>query len=145
MNQSGRVSFITLLGAASVILIVTLLLLSRESLSSVGGRFMSALARKDVEALTKLTHLGNRSPEEIRKQWDFTVNTAGKYYNFQYRVVSATQSDANSASVKLQVVRNSDQQSSFDENFQLPLIKVGEEWKVDVRGISRDFYPGLPR
>ena len=145
MNQSGRVSVLGILGLLSFVLIATLLFLSRESLNSVGGRFMSALAKGDVDTLTKMTYLGKRSPDEIRTMWTFTTKTAGKYYNFAYRITSSQQSNATNGSVTMQIMRDADSGSAYEEKRELPLLKVGDEWKVDVANISRDIYPGLPR
>jgi len=145
MNRSGRVSLVGLFGLIVVIVAVGILFFGRESLTTVGGRFMGALAKGDVDTLTKMTYLGNKSQEDIRKQWDFACNKAAKYYNFRWKIVAAGQADEKSGSVRMQVVRSADNPSSYEENFQLPLIKVGDEWKVDVKGISREMYPALPR
>ncbi len=145
MNRSGRVSLLGVLGLLSIVLVLGILFMSRESLTSVGGRFMSALAAGDVETLTKMTYLGKRSPDEVRKQWDFAVNKAGKYYNFRYKITASRQADANSGTVTMQIIRDADNPSSYEEKREIPLLKVGEDWKVDVANISRDVYPGLPR
>jgi hypothetical protein len=144
MRQSGRASIVTVLAIVSVLLVVLLLAFSRESLTSVGGRFMDALQRGDVDTLTRMTYLGNKSEEQVRKEWDFTVNTAGRHYEFLYQILSARQSGSDSGVVRMHVIRNP-RQGGFEEVFNLPLVKVGDDWKVDVRGINRDMYPGLPR
>lgn len=145
MNQSGRVSLLGILGLASFVLIGALLFLSRESLNSVGGRFMSALAKGDVDTLTKMSFLGKRTPEEIRNMWKFTVGTSGKYYNFRYRITSSRQADQNSGTVTMMFTKDADSPSAFEEKRELPLVKVNDDWKVDVANMSRDIYPGLPR
>jgi len=145
MKQSGRVSLLTLIAGASVLLVAALLLFSRESLTTVGARFMGALARGDVNTLTEMSFVGNRDKEQVRKDWEFAVNTAGRYYNFRYRILSSVQHDPKTASVRMQVIRDADNPSAYEENRQLPLVKVGDDWKVDVKGLSRDIYPGLPR
>jgi hypothetical protein len=145
MKGSGRVSLMGLLSVFAFGVIIAVFFFGKESLTSVGARFMNALAKGDVDTLTKMTYSGNRSPENIRKEWEFAVHNAGKYYNFRWNIVAASQADANNGSVRLQVVRNADNPSSYEENFALPLVKVGDEWKVDVKGISREMYPALPR
>jgi hypothetical protein len=145
MNQSGRVSLLGVLGLVSVLLIFGMLFLSRESLNSVGGRFMTALARGDVDTLTKMSYLGKRTPDEIRRQWEFATKTAGRYYNFTYRITASRQADPNTGTVTMMIVRDADNPGSYEEKRELPLIKVGDEWKVDVANITRDVYPGLPR
>lgn len=145
MNRRGRISLLGIVGLLCALVVVSILFLGRESLTTVGNRFMAALGKGDLDTLTNMTFMGNASPEEIRKQWDFTVNTAGRYYNFQYRIVSASQANERTGSVRMQVRRNSTGPSTYEENYQLPLVKVGDQWKVDVRGISRELYPALPQ
>ena len=81
----------------------------------------------------------------MRRQWDFAVNTAGRYYRFTWDVLGAEQIDDNTGYVRLHVQRNVDSGGSYDENFQLKMVRVGGEWKVAVREISREMFPGLPR
>lgn len=145
MNRSGRVSIGGLLAVVVVAIVAAVFFLSKESLTTVGARFMNALAHGDVDTLTKLSYIGNESPDEIRKQWDYAVNKTGKYYNFSFQITGESQPDKNSGAVRMQVMRDLDNPSSYPENFQLPMIKVGDEWKVDVKGINREMYPGLPR
>jgi hypothetical protein len=144
MNRKGRVSWLALFCIFAALVFVAVVFASKESLSSVGGRFMTALAKGDVDTLTKMTYLGTESQEDIRSQWDFAVNHAGKYYNFFYHVTGAGMADEKSGAVHLSVTRNADQPGSFEENYQLPMVKVGDEWKVDVKSISREMYPALP-
>jgi hypothetical protein len=145
MKQSGRASIITIACLAAALLVLALLAFSRESLSSIGGRFMTALQRGDVDTLTKMSYLGNESPEQMRAQWDRSVNKAGKYYIFTYRIVASRPEDANTASVTMQVTRDAMNPSSYEEKFELPLVRVGDDWKVDVKALSRELYPALPR
>src|SRR5262249_33974548 len=129
MNRSGRVSILGLGGLFAIILFAAVFLLSRDSLSVVGGRFMDALAKRDVDTLTKMTYLGNETQEEIHKQWEFTCNPAGRYYNFLYHITAASQADPKSGSVQMQVTRDATNPGAYEENFQLPMVKVGDEWK----------------
>lgn len=144
MLQSGKASILTILALAAVLIIVGLLAFSRESIGSVGTRFMDALKAGDVATLTKMSYLGNVTEEEMAKKWDFAVNTAAPYYRFEYRVVSAKETTDKSGSVRLQVNRNIDHGGSYEEAFELPMVKVGDEWKVNVHAISREMYPALP-
>jgi hypothetical protein len=146
MNRSGRVSFLGLVGFFGIIVLVTIVLLTgRESLTSIGGRFMEALAKGDVDTLTKMSYVGNDTPEDLRKQWDFAVNTAGVHYNFLYKITGSQQADAKTGAVSMSVTRDATNPGAYEQNYQLPLLKVGDEWKVDVHGISREMYPALPQ
>jgi len=145
MRQAGRVNIVVVGAIVAIAMIATVLLFSRQSVTEVASRFMSGLATGDVETLTKLTYLSEVPEDEVRKKWDFAVNEAGKYYRFRWQVLSAKENDDKTAAVRMYVWRNADSPASYEENFQLPLIKVDGQWKVDVRAISRDMYPGLPR
>ncbi len=106
---------------------------------------MTALSKGDVDTLTKMSLLGDKTEPEMHKEWEFAVNTAGKHYRFFWRITSELVSDENSGSVRMQISRNIDSPSTYEEAFQLPMQKVNGEWKVDVRGISREMFPALPR
>lgn len=144
MKGSGRVSLVGLLSVLALGLVVSVLFMSKESLGSVGSRFMSALSKGDVDSLTKMSYTDNKNQGDMRKQWETSVKV-GKYYNFFWRVLSSTQADANTGSVRVGVTKSPESGSSYEENFALPMIKVGDEWKVDVKAISREMYPALPR
>ena len=146
MKQSGRISPLALGSVVSVVLLFVLLLVfSRESPSSAGTRFMVALQHHDVDTLTKMSMMEGLSEEDIRKQWDFTMNTAEKYYQFAYTLAGSTQSSPTTASLKVQMYHDADRPGSYGELTEVPLVKVNGDWKVDVRGLSRDFYNCLPR
>jgi hypothetical protein len=145
MLRSGRVNWLILAGVVAAIAVAVLFALSGESPTSGAGRFMSALAAHDVDKLVKYGHMPGESPEEERKQWDHAVNRVGRYYRFYWDIVSSQVIDENNATVTLNVVRNSADPGAYEQKFGLPLVRVDGEWLVDVRGIPRDMFPGLPR
>ena len=128
----------------AVVALVGLLFAGQKSPAETGSRFMDALARGDVDALVKTSYVPGESPEDLRKQWAFTVGNPGKHYLFHWEITSSNTVDDDTANVKLSVQRNLGP-GSYDENYGLPLHKVNGEWKVDASGISREMYPGLPR
>lgn len=145
MRRAGRVNILAIVAAVCAIAILGLFFMGRESLNSVGARFMTALAKHDVKTLSAMTFLDGSTPEEVEKQWDFAVNTAGKHYLFVWNITGATQATDTQGTVRMQVVRNAQSPSAFEEKFELPLVKVDGQWKVDVRNISRELFPALPR
>lgn len=145
MKESGRVSLLALGSLLCVIVIVTLLFFSRESPAAAGTRFMVALQDHDVDTLTKLTRMEKASPEDIRKQWDFSVNKAERYYRFAFKIVGSSQANDTTASVKVSMIHDSDKPGAYDQLYELPMIRDNNEWKIDVRGLSREFYNCLPR
>ncbi len=145
MKQSGRVSLLTILAIVAVLMVVGLLSFSKESLDSVGNRFLQALYAGDVKTLTEMSYLDNDTEEEMRKKWDFSVNTAGKYYKFSYQITAARQLSDNTGQITMQYVKDATNPAAYPEKYELPLIKVGDKWKVDVKSMARDMYPALPR
>lgn len=143
--QAGRVNVLAIGGIVCLALIVFVLFAGRESTATVGARFMTALAKGDVDTLTQMSFMGDETPDQVRKQWDYTVHGVGQYYRFRWHITGTSQANDNTAAVLLQVARNADTPSAYDENYQLPLVKVNGGWKVDVRNISRDMFPALPR
>jgi len=145
MKQSGRISPVALGSLFCVLCVVVLMLFSRESAASAGARFMEALQHHDVDTLTQMTKMDGASEADIHKQWDFAVNNAEKYYAFGYKVEGASQSGKDNASVKISMIRDIDHPGSYEEQTELPMVKVNGDWKVDVRATSRDFFNCLPR
>jgi hypothetical protein len=145
MNRFGRINMVLVVGIMVVVLLAFVIFVTRESVTTVGSRFMSALAKGDVNTLTEMTYLDGRGKEDVRKQWEFSVNEVGKHYRFAWKISSANESNGENAAVRLQVIRDLENPSAFEENFQLPLRKENGQWKVDVSNISRDMFPALPR
>jgi len=145
MKQSGRVNIFMLLCLVSAVLVGGILLFVKEGVATTGGRFLNALERHDVDELTKLSSMSGLTEEQIHKKWEQTVNVAGRYYLFAYHIEGASQASENSASVRFRIIKDMDKPAAYDEAVELPMVKVGNEWKVDVRSISHELYPGLPR
>lgn len=145
MKQAGKVHWIVVIGIAGVLAIVVLMFFSREAPESVASKFMSALAMGDSERLTELSYFPNQSKEELKKQWDFSTKVAGKNYLFVWKIKYAKQADDKTASVALDFTRNAASSMSYPENFQLPLVNDNGRWLVDVRSLSREMYPAMPR
>jgi hypothetical protein len=144
--QSGRINLRLLFIAFAALTILALgYIFSQESLNTVASRFMSALATGDVNTLSENSYLGTESKDEIHKQWDYAVNDVAKYYRFTWRITGSMQQSEDSGAVRLSVAKNADGPGAYEENFALPVIKVNGKWLVDVRNISRDMYPALPR
>jgi len=109
---------------------------------------MSALAKGDIKTLTDMTYLRGENREQIEKQWKFAVEEVSPNYLFRWDINHGRELSGSTASVSIKVWRNAMSQSTYDEKFELPLVKNAEtdgKWKVDVTGINREMYPGLPR
>lgn len=145
MNRSGRASWVLIAGLVGTALVVVLLLLGGEAPTSVAGKFMTALSLGDVKTLADLSYLPGEDKAKITKEWDYTVNVTGPYYRFKFEIRSERIITDTEAAVSLSVWRNYFSGISYDEKYELPMVKVDGKWKVDVRGINREMYPGLPR
>ena len=145
-KQAGRASVLTILVVAAVLLGGIVMLFARvgDSPETAAQNFMTALAKGDLDSLTKLSFLENQTPEQIRKQWDFAENTAGKYYRFTYAISGSSQPDPTDATVSMQFEKNAGDPAAYPEAVTIPLVKVGQEWKVDVAAMDRTLFPALP-
>ena len=104
---------------------------------------MSALAAGDVDPLNEITYMPGADKKEIREKWVYATEVAGKYYYFKWRIKGDQQSDDRTASVRVEVEKN---QQGYGDDYGLDIRKDEDgAWKVDVRSISREMYPGLPR
>lgn len=144
-RRAGRVSILTVLALVAVVAVIAGFVFSGQSVDTAGSRFMDALARGDVERLTSLSVIPGRSTEEVRKEWDFAVNRAGKFYRFGWQIAGADTTGPDRGYVRLKILRNIENPGSYEENFQLPMRKVDGAWKVAVAEISPEMFPALPR
>ncbi|MBS1704582.1 MAG: DUF4878 domain-containing protein [Armatimonadetes bacterium] len=145
MIRSGKTKWWILPLVAAVGLISYLVFFSGDTPSAAATRFMSALAKGDVKELTKLSYISGKSPEEIEKAWTYTTQVASPHYLFGWRVVSSQTVDEKNANVKIDVIRDALKQSAYSEHYGLAMVKDEGVWKVDVKAISREVYPFLPR
>lgn len=144
MRLSGRTLLI--LAIVVVAALFSLILLGgRESPESVAIQFMTALSKGDSDKLAALSSTRNSSAETIKKQWEFATHVAAPHYTFLWRIMRSLQASPNEASVSLQVTRNALTPGSFEENYELPLVREQGKWKVVVSGINAEMYPALPR
>lgn len=143
--RRARANWLVVASLVGLVALGVLFVAAREGASTVAARFMDALARQDAATLTQLSYMDGVSAQELRSQWDYAVNVAGKYYRFNWEIRGETQTGPDSAAVRMGFWRNYGSPGSYDENFQLNLIRIRGTWKVDVRSISREMYPGLPR
>ena len=148
-RQSGKISLLGLGGIAIFAMIVASLILAKEGPAAVGGQFMDALARHDVDKLTELTNIQATDPKtaeierkRIHDQWDFSVNVAGQHYPFVWRVTSSNNSTETTATVTMMITRLS--ADGYEEKYELPLEKVNGKWLVNVGSVSRAMFPALP-
>jgi hypothetical protein len=145
MKQAGRVNLLVIFAVLALILVAGLALLSGASATGAAADFLAALQKQDVDALTELCNVPEGEKAKLRKDWEFTTKSATPYYNFAWSIKYAKRISDNEAAVAVKVIKNADASGSFDENFELPMVKVAGKWKVDIYRLSRNLYPALPR
>lgn len=141
MKQSGRASILVIVAALCALGITGLLLFSSPSPKQVANEFMIALAKGDVDGLLRLGYLGNDTEKEAREKWEFATKVAGPYFRFKWTIGGMSQPDPESASVEIML----DTGTGSAEKFEMALLRIDGQWRVDVREINRSMYPGLPR
>ena len=144
MKRSGRASIVIVIAIALVAAVVVLFFMAGESPSGVAGRFLTALAKGDTQTVADLSYMEGKTPQQIKTEWDETYELS-KYWRFTYEVQDSNEQDTDNATVPIQWVKKADSSGAYAEKYELPLVKRDGHWKVDVRGISREMYPALPR
>ena len=139
-----RINPIILLGALGLIAIPVIMVMLGQSPQSAANEFMQALAAGDVETLTELSHLPDPS-RPVSDQWKDTFDLYAKNYVFGYEMGSTEKMGPNDAVVKVTVVEFRGPEMHENDTANLPLKKVDGKWKVDLRDLTRTFFPGLPR
>lgn len=143
MRRAGKAHLITIAVLLGLAVLGVLLMFSGDNPMGAASRFMSALAKGDVDTLTKLSYYEGPK-DKLREQWEFACKEAGEYYLFRWRVQTARIHGEDRAAVLTWIERNLGP-SSFEEKIDLPMVKEDGAWKVDVRAIYRGMYPALPR
>ena len=141
-KRSGRISFVTLAGVLCLMLVAVLFLFSGQSPRSAAGSFMSALAKGDVNALTELSVIHDKPKEQVRKEWEETMKNARGYF-FAWNIVSYVQT-GDTATVRLNRIEHPEASTSYEEHYELMLVRKKDGWKVDVPQIARTMFPYLP-
>lgn len=131
-------------GLLGVVFIIGFLVFGGESATTTGARFMTALSTGDTKTLTDLTLLNGRSPEEMKKEWDRTIDRS-QHYLFRWFILSETKVDDKKANLIVYVFRNRTNPASYEEKFGLGLERVDGQWKIDVGSMDREMFPALPR
>ena len=145
MKQAGRVPWWGLVAGAVLLAFLGLAFFAAPSASSAANDFMRALKAGDVDKLVDLSYVPSEDIPKIRKQWEFCLHVATPYYNFAWRPSYSREISDTEFVVRMKVIKNSEKPTSYDEDFDIPLIKSGGKWKVDVYRLSDKFYPALPR
>ena len=145
MKKAGRANWIVVFAVLALVLVVGLAFFSGGSPAGAASEFLTALQKRDIDTLTELSNVPESGKAALRKQWKFNAEVAAPYYNFAWEIQHTKQITSDQAVVAVKVIRNSEDPNAYDEPFELAMVKVDGQWKVDIYRLSRNFYPALPR
>jgi hypothetical protein len=144
MKQSGKIHWMAALGGLGMIAAVGLFFMGGDSPVTAAGSFMSALAKGDTEALADFSYIEGKTRVELIEEWDYATKVAAPHYQFKYEITTEVRTSPELSIVKMKLWQNVDR-GGYDEKFALPMVKKDGKWLVEIRGLSRDMYPALPR
>lgn len=146
MKKAGRISFVLLAVIVALVagVFVFVFLLSGEAPESVATKFLAALSKGDPKTLTALSYMGSEPESNIEQKWQFTVDVT-RYYQFKYLIEGVKQVDPDAANVQVEMMKDANRPGAVPEHFELPMVKINNHWKVDLRALNREIYPALPR
>lgn len=139
-----RVNPIAVVGGLGLIAIIVVMLMIGKSPEEAAREFMTALSKGDVATLTSMSHLPD--PEApIEEQWRDTFENKAKNYVFAWQLQGSEKMSDDEAVVKVLIVEYRGPELHENDITNLPLTKRDGQWKVNLRSLSRLFFPGLPR
>lgn len=144
-RRAGRINVLALFGILSILVVGVLFFVGGESATSVASRFLTALAQGNSKELARLSYMPGLDQAEIERQWAYTTDVVAPHYTFRWEVMNETRADPQNAAVSIKMWKNYADPGSYDERFGMPMVKQNGRWLVDVRGLPRKMFPGLPR
>ena len=139
-----RFNPIIAVGLLGLIAIGVVMLMIGKSPDEAAREFMTALSKGDVAKLTQMSYLPD--PERpIDEQWRETFEQKAKNYVFAWQLQGSEKMSDAEAVVKVMIVEYRGPELHENDVANLPLTKRDGDWKVDIRSLSRTFFPGLPR
>ncbi len=146
MKRAGKVSPLVILGVVGFVGILAVVLLTRTGTSPAQrvSQFFTALGKGDIETVLQTSTFGEQPDEEMRPKWQQTLDRS-KYYRFAMQIKETTYTNDEEATVAVEMYQNVTNINVASKRFQIPVVKINGEWKVDARSLTRQAYPALPR
>ncbi len=139
-----RFNPIIAIGLLGVIVIPVVLFLLGQSPENAAKEFMTALGTGDVDKLTEMTYLPD--PEsDIKSQWRHTFENSARNYVFGWKFGTTEKDGTDRAVVRVTITEFRGPEHHENDQANLPLVRIDGKWMVDMRSLSRTFFPGLPR
>lgn len=139
-----RFNPIIAIGLLGLIAIPIIMLLLGKSPEAAAREFMVALTKGDVATLTRMTYLPD-PVAPISEQWEEAFSSKARNYVYGWKFESSQKLNDDEAVVKVLIVEFRGPELHEKDVTNLPLVRKDGEWKVDVRSLTRGFFPGLPR
>ncbi|GIV02569.1 MAG: hypothetical protein KatS3mg015_1399 [Fimbriimonadales bacterium] len=143
-----RLNLIGILGLVGLVILLAIgfvVLMNRQTPEAAVQKFMEGLANQDLQTLNEYSYLEKPS-KPIEEQWRYCFDVASKGMPFVWRIGDARMTGDGHAVVDVYLVQFSiGGAKEVDEPFKIPVIQKDGRWKVDLVGVPRDFFPGLPR
>jgi hypothetical protein len=147
-SHLGRINIIAIGGLIGLVIVLAaggFYIFGRQSPEAAVQSFLVALADRDVDRLMEVTYL-DRPTKPLREQWEFCLNVAAKDMPFAWTIGNTQQLDSDRAVVEVFMVEFSvGGAKESDEPFRIPVVRRNGQWRVDLLGVPRTFFPGLPR
>jgi hypothetical protein len=139
-----KVNPIAAVGGLGLIAIIVVMLMIGKSPEQAAREFMTALSKGDVATLTSMSYLPD--PEApLEEQWRHTFDNIAKNYVFAWQIQGSEKMSEEEAVVRILIIEYRGPELHENDIANLPLTKRDGEWKVNLRSLSRLFFPGLPR
>lgn len=146
MKRAGKVSPLVILGVIGFVGILAVVLFTRSGSSPAQrvNEFFTALGKADMEGVLRSSTFGGLPDDEVRPKWQQCFDRT-KYYRFALQIKETSYSNPEEATVAVDMFQNAANPNLGSKRFQIPVVKIDGEWKVDVRSMTRQAYPALPR
>ncbi|MEQ1822999.1 MAG: hypothetical protein ABL949_10845 [Fimbriimonadaceae bacterium] len=143
LKRAGRASIVTIIATVCVLACVGVVMFSNsdQGPETTVNRFMSALAEVDAKKLAKLSFIDGADEGDIEKKWTECLDNT-KYFQFRWAFDGTESPSAETVTARIKMQQAGESEANLN---RIPLVKVKDEWKVDVGAINRSFYPSLPR
>jgi hypothetical protein len=145
MKRAGKVHWMVLIGGLGALVLLAAFFFGGDTPEAGTSRFMTALAKGDVDGIMASTAWEADQEQDLREQWTFATQEAAPYYRFKYELSHKQIPTKGRATVIMKVWRNFEVRSIYDENYSIQLIERDGKWLVEADSIPRSMYPALPR
>jgi len=146
MKRAGKVSPLILGGVIGVIALLALIFLMQTT-DSAGLRvdkFLTALGKADVKGIMATSTFGDEPAEVVRAKWEKCLERT-EFYRFSWLIKSTSSTSPDEGNVSVEMYKDAGNISTYPSKAEIPVVRINNEWYVDVRAMDREIYPALPR